>query len=73
MLGAIAPEDTAAFVLVLDAVQHIGNNSGSGSQLAGALAVEHNLTGRIAVDHDGVEYILNSGQRLSLWMRCGAT
>ena len=72
MLGAIAPEDTTAVVLVLDAVQHIGNNSGSGSQLAGALAVEHNLTGRIAVDHDGVEYILNSGQRAFLVdeMRC---
>ena len=51
---------------MLDAVQHIGNNSGSGRQLAGALAVEHNLAGRIAVDHDGVEYVLNSGQRAFL-------
>ena len=51
---------------VLDAVQHIRDNRGSGRKLARALAVEHHVAGRIAVDHNGIEYILDRSEQVFL-------
>ena len=51
---------------MLDAVQHIRDNCGRGRELARALAVEHHVAGRIAVDHDGVKHVLDRREQVFL-------
>ena len=45
-------------------VDDIGDNGRSGRQVAGTASVEHDIADRISADKDGVEDIVDAGQRI---------
>ena len=59
---SVLPENIFPCLYVLEAVDYVGHDGACRGQLAGALAVEHNVAGGVAADHYGVEHVVNRGK-----------
>ena len=70
-LGGLPEQAVVDLDAVLEGVHHVGHDSTGGGQLARALAVEDHVAQHIALDEDGVEDVIDTGQLVCLRHEAG--
>ena len=70
-LGGLPEQAVVDLDAILEGVHHIGHDSTGGGQLARALTVEDHVAQHIALDEDGIEDVIDTGQLVCLRHEAG--
>ena len=66
LFGGLPEQTVMDLAAVLQGIDHIGHNGAGGGQLAGALAIEHNIAQHITLHQHSVKHIVHARQLVGL-------